>query len=410
MEPYSSPDAPVPALRGDLDIQLIRDNGEEMLLLRDAAGYSDEMLVFRPQAWALLSMFDGVRSVHGLQQEIFEATKTHVDEEQLVGIVRALDTYLFLDNERFAEAKARADEEYRNAALRPAVHAGASYPEDAEELRAFFDTLFKGQDTVSGEGRLLGIIAPHIDLQIGPEVYVPAFEALRSIDADTIVVLGTSHYSDEDLFILTSKHYETPLGVLPSDQEFVTLLREKSGGIFTTSDVAHRMEHSIEFPVLFLQHLFGNEGPRIVPILVTSFEEYLAEGRELNADERYATFVRAFRETALALGRKVVFVLSVDWSHVGRKFGDGVDAAEVLDAVRVSDLRQLEALERCAYGEFREILRAGANATHIDGFSCITTFFDLAQPKRGALLRYRQWHEEERASAVSFASMAFYTD
>jgi hypothetical protein len=227
MEPYSSPDAPVPALRGDLDIQLIRDNGEEMLLLRDAAGYSDEMLVFRPQAWALLSMFDGVRSVHGLQQEIFEATKTHVDEEQLVGIVRALDTYLFLDNERFAEAKARADEEYRNAALRPAVHAGASYPEDAEELRAFFDTLFKGQDTVSGEGRLLGIIAPHIDLQIGPQVYVPAFRQLAQADIDTMVILGTSHYSYEDLFILTSKNFVTPLGALPTDREFVTMLHSE---------------------------------------------------------------------------------------------------------------------------------------------------------------------------------------
>ncbi|MCZ7558287.1 MAG: AmmeMemoRadiSam system protein B [Bacteroidia bacterium] len=408
MEPYASPDAPVAALRGDLDIQLIRDNGEEMLLLRDPAGYSGEMLVFKPQAWALLSLFDGVRSVHSLQQEIFEATKTHVDAEQLIGIVRALDTYLFLDNERFAEAKAQSDEQYRKAGLRPAVHAGASYPEDAEELRAFLTALFKEQAPAQDAGRVVGVLAPHIDLQIGPDVYVPAFEALCSTDADTIVVLGTSHYSDEDVFILTSKHYETPLGVLPTDQEFVAVLREKSGGIFTTSDLAHRMEHSIEFPVLFLQHLFGNEGPRIVPILVTSFEEYLVEGREISEDERYAAFIRAFHETVEALGRKVVFVLSVDWSHVGRKFGDGVDAAEVLDAVRVSDIQQLEALERCAYGEFRELLRAGANATRIDGFSCITTFFDLATPRRGALLGYRQWHEEERASAVSFASMAFY--
>ncbi len=408
MELFSSLDEPVPRLRSDLDIQMIREDGEDLLLMRDSLGYSEEMLLFRPQAWALLSLFDGVRSISMLQQEIFEATKTHVDSDQLVDIVRALDKYLFLENTRYSEAKARVDGAFLAGSIRPAAHAGSSYPDDPEELRAFFSALFDANEDDESGAAPIGILTPHIDLKIGPDVYVPAFRKLKSTGVDTIVILGTSHYSDEDLFIMSSKDYQTPLGTLLTDKEFVEILREKSGGIFSKDDIAHRVEHSIEFPVLFLQHLFGNDGPRIVPILVTSFEEFLIEGRAPASDARYTAFLKAFHETMAELNRKVAFVLSVDWSHVGRKFGDAVDASEVLEAVRLSDMEQLRALERCDYPAFHEMLRAGLNATHIDGFSCITTFFDLTSPGRGELLDYKQWHEEERSSAVSFASMAFY--
>ncbi len=408
-EVFSSLEAPVPRLRHDLDIQMIKDDGEDLLLLRDPSGYSEEMLAFKPQAWALLSLFDGIRSIGILQQEIFEATHSHVDADQLLGIVAALDEYLFLDNTRYREIREQQDVAYAAETVRTAAHAGASYPDDPEELRAFFTDLFAADATPAAEETPIGILTPHIDLKIGPQVYVPAFKQLETSDIDTVVILGTSHYSDEDLFILTSKDFETPFGTMPTDGEFVRTLRERCGGIFTERDIAHRAEHSIEFPVLFLQHMFGNEKLRIVPILVTNFEEFLVEGRPVDSDERYATFIKAFQDTVNELHRKVVFVLSVDWSHVGRKFGDAVDASDVLDTVRISDLEQLRTLERCDYGQFYELLRAGTNATHIDGFSCITTFFDLVSPKRGELLDYRQWHEVERASAVSFASMAFHS-
>jgi AmmeMemoRadiSam system protein B len=124
--------------------------------------------------------------------------------------------------------------------------------------------------------------------------------------------------------------------------------------------------------------------------------------------EHYTAFIHAFRETVTQLGRKVAFVVSVDWSHVGRKFGDAMDAADVREEVVELDQRQLAALERCDYAAFRQTVQAGSNATHIDGFSCITTFFDLTAPKSATLLAYRQWHESETSSAVSFASMAFY--
>jgi AmmeMemoRadiSam system protein B len=408
MTVFSRIDEPIPPLRGDIDAIPFRDNGRALLLLRDPAGYSEQLLTFPAEAGMLFSLFDGTRSVAQLCAEFRDATGENVGEETILSIIRTLDECAFLDTEHFRKLRAEKDEDYMRQPLREAVHAGASYPEDPGELRAFFDSLFDADATDVHAGRLAGVLAPHIDLSIGPQVYVPAFRHLATTTADTVVILGTAHSEVDDLFILTEKHFVTPLGTMTTDEAFVRELRERMGDVLTRRDTPFRMEHSIEFPVLFLQHIFGNERVRIVPILLAGFDGLLYSGLRATSSARYTAFLTAFRETVASLGRNVVFVLSVDWSHVGRKFHDQVDAAEVLDAVRASDHEQLAALEAADYERFFSLLEAGRNATHIDGFSCITTFFDLASPRRGALLDYQIWHEEERASAVSFASMAFF--
>ena len=399
---------PIPRLRPDLELLPHKENGEDLLVLRDPAGYTDEMLMFRPEAWALFSLFDGSRSIEALQEEIQQQTRVRIDTSQILQIVQSLDKALFLSNAHFEERRERMDDEYLQQTVRRAALAGQSYPEDPEELVDFFSELFEADGFDPEEGELLGIIAPHIDLKIGPQVYVPAFKQLKAAEFDTVVILGTSHYSFEDLFILTEKDFETPLGTLKTDREFVRALHDNCGNLLTTRDIAHKQEHSIEFPVLFLQHLLDNDSARIVPILCTSFEEFLVEGTHALADEKYDAFIKGFHKAVTDLGRRVVFVLSVDWSHIGRKFGDDADAADILDSVRASDHEHFRFLEACDYSGFYDFVRTAKNDTHIDGFACITTFFDLVAPRRGRLLDYQQWHEEERASSVSFASMAFF--
>lgn len=407
---FNSLSEPIPQLRQDLELLPIQEDGEELLVLRDPSGYSDEMLVFRPAALALLQFFDGRKSINSLMDEIQAETGVRIDGAQVLDIVQSLDRYYFLSNTRSQVRQEEIDAAWQRQETRPAVHAGVSYPDEPEALSDFMHELFDADSGDSDGKSLLGVITPHIDLQIGPQVYVPAFRRLEQQDVDTVVILGTSHYSYEDLFILTEKDFVTPLGTMPTDREFVRMLRKESGDRFTHRDVAHRQEHSIEFPVVFLQHVFGNARIRVVPILCTSFEEFLVEGTRASADEKYDAFQKAFRTTVEKLGRKVTFVLSVDWSHIGRKFGDDYDAADRLDEVRASDHAQFSALEAGDYDAFFRLLRETRNASKIDGFACITTFFDLVAPRRGVLLDYQQWHEEERASAVSFASMAFYSD
>jgi MEMO1 family protein len=397
----------VAPLRADIEFHPIEEDGQSMILLRDPLGYAEEMLAFPIEALALLAQLDVECSLDDLHRGVAEVVDGEVDVAHIRAVVDALDEHLFLDSPAFHAARTQRDRTWLESDTRPAAHAGSSYPADAPALRAMFDALFTADAAAPLPGRTAGVIAPHIDLSIGPQVYVPAFRQLTAAEFDTVVILGTSHYSGEDLFILTEKDYETPLGRARTDRDFLAALRAGSGDFFTHNDTAHRPEHSIEFPVLFLQHLFGGD-VRILPVLCTSFAAFLAGGVHASSSERYAAFLRGFHHAARETGRRCAFVLSVDWSHVGRKFGDEADAAGMLDNVRRSDHAHFEALARCDYNGFHDLLRATQNETRIDGYSCITTFFDLAQPARGALLRYEQWHEEGRASAVTFASMAFF--
>lgn len=400
----------IPPLRHDLELFPATQDGEEVVVLHDPAGYSDKSLSLHPESRVLLALFDGERSISELQKEIKSETGISIDPAPLLQIIQALDSCYFLDNERFAALREEMDAAYIAQDIRDAAYAGQSYPADAEELTDFFQELWEADGFSPEQGALHGVLAPHIDLKIGPQVYVPAFKQLQAADFDTVVILGTSHYSYEDLFLLTEKHFRTPLGTLETDREFVRKLHANSGDVLTRRDVAHKQEHSIEFPVLFLQHAFRDRDIRIVPILCTAFDEFLVGGTRALADAKYNAFLQAFRQTVEELDRRVTFVLSVDWSHVGRKFGDERDAADMLTEMRESDQRQLRMLEECDYDAFFQQLRESRNATHIDGFACITTFFDMVQPARGRLFDYQQWHEEERASAVSFASMGFFAD
>ena len=401
-------DAVIDALRPGVDLAPLPAGKAGGFLLHDPEGYTQSMFEIDAVGRDLLCLFDGTRSIRQLQADFEKIRKIRLAVGELLRFVDMLETHLFLHNDRFLAVQAAIETEYTALQQRAAAFAGQSYPSDPAQLSAFFRTLFSGRPVHVERRAPVGVIAPHIDLQIGAEVYVPAYEYLRSADFDTVVILGTSHYSSEDLFILTEKNFVTPLGEMKTDREFVRALRERTGGTFTTRDSAHRREHSIEFQVLFLQHLFGNDRVRIVPVLCTQFEHYLANGVLPMSDPRYAGFIDAFRDTMRELGRKAVFVMSVDWSHVGHKFHDAEAAAGLLPLVRISDHAHFTALERADLDRFHALLRQDMNATNIDGLSCITTFFDLAHPVSGQLLAYDQWHEEERQSGVTYAAMAFW--
>jgi hypothetical protein len=310
-----------------------------------------------------------------------------------------------------AAAQRRLDDSFRSATQRPAVCAGTSYPRDPAELRALFDALFLNAPPPDPAGALCGILAPHIDLSIGAHAYVAPFTQLRDAAFDICVILGTAHYpAGEELFYTTGKDFVTPFGTAATERRFVRLLQEAAGASAARDDLPFRLEHSVEFPVLFLQYLFGDALRPIVPLLCNSFDHFLSDGRDPAHDASCAAFLRAFRATLQETGLRPMYVVSVDWSHVGRKFGHDVDAGAVLNVIRHSDSEQLSALERCDLPRFRALLSDTENATQIDGYSCLTAFFECAQPRRGTLLSYNLWHEEERGSAVSYAGMAFYSD
>src|SRR5690606_6561262 len=96
------------------------------------------------------------------------------------------------------------------------------------------------------------------------------------VRAKTYIILGTSHRPLEMRFSATRKNYDTPFGMLETDQELLDELQKEFGEDLLTEEFAHKDEHTIELQTTYLKHVLGDRPAKIVPILVSSFEDLLA--------------------------------------------------------------------------------------------------------------------------------------
>lgn len=398
----------VPPLRDDIDIIPFSDNGESLLVLHDRAGYAPEYITLFEAVLPIIEMADGQRTVQDIIQEIEKQTEELLSARAIVELFAALETANFLQSERFYEHKARKDREFLAQSVRPPVCAGSSYTDNAEELTAFLDTLMQASDGYSAEESATAIVVPHIDLRVGAESYAPAYRALQHSDAELFVIFGTSHYGWQDLFITTEKHFQTPLGVVQTDVECVRRLHTCLPFVPHGNDMAHKDEHSIEFQLLFLQHVFSHRPFTVLPILVTSFQPFIDSAITPAQHERFRGFIDTLRHVVETSGKKTAFIASADMAHVGRKFGDEFSAETILETLAHEDTAVLHrAVAADADGFFRCIARAN-DRRRICGLPPVYSMLETVRPQRGALLDYQQWHEQETESAVTYASLAYY--
>src|SRR5262249_15897678 len=124
------------------------------------------------------------------------------------------------------------------------------------------------------DGRLRAALVPHIDYQRGGVSFAWGFKELfERTDASLFVIIGTSHYSPHR-FTLTRKNFKTPLGVVPTDQQYIDRLVKHYGNGLFDDELCHLPEHSIELEVVFLQYLYEQRRDiRIVPLVVGSFAD-----------------------------------------------------------------------------------------------------------------------------------------
>ena len=118
--------------------------------------------------------------------------------------------------------------------------------------------------------------------------------------------------------------------------------------------------------------------------------------------------VTALREAIREDGRDVTVISGVDFSHVGRKFGD----EEPLDDAFVARVEQAdrELIDAAGSGDperFFACIRGEGDRNRVCGTSSIYTMLKVLDGTEGSLLTYDHTIDEERHSMVSFASMAF---
>jgi AmmeMemoRadiSam system protein B len=208
---------------------------------------------------------------------------------------------------------------------------------------------------------------------------------------------------------LTDKTMRTPLGDLETDREAMARVAERVGPAAYEEETAFRHEHSIEFPVLYLQYRFGAH-PKLLPILCGGFHRLLVEGKRPTDDPMLSAALLAVREEverACAAGRRVLFLAAVDLSHVGARFGDPDPLdQEMLDAIRQIDEAALAAAATGNADTWFDAIAAHADSTRVCGYSATFAMLAAARPGPGALLRYEQ-SLEEGGSVVTCATLAW---
>ena len=397
------------------------DGQRELLLVNDPLGVIPGQPVLAVESLALIQLLDGATSLTDITAALMRESRDLRVANMVRDFVAKLDQMLMLESPRFERAYQELRDAYHPLEIRQAALAGRSYPAEPEPLTEFLAGHFAeaerwaAEDAAETRGpaiepaRILGLMAPHLDpnrsgatiarayLELAPEL---ADEPLR------VVVFGTGHSLYGDLFALTRKHFETPLGKLECDTRFVDAVAARLGDAAYRSELAHREEHSIEFQAVYLKYRFGDRRVKIVPILCGGFHALLDEGTTPRASAEFEALIEAVRETAKEQGGRTVYVAGVDFSHVGPRFGDPSVDDRTRAEVETHDRDALEAARRGdADGWFRSIA-AHDDSTRICGYAPTYALLRCVEPGEGRLLRYER-SDEKDGSFVSVASMAW---
>src|SRR5688572_20797850 len=229
------------------------------LVIRDPFRYADAMLVLPPPLIPCLTLFDGGHDEGDLRVALARITDTVEVGDLAQHLVSTLSARGFLEDDVFERRREERHAAFAAGERREAVHAGSGYPDDPVALREWAARyLAQGPAPAAEAGTLMGIAAPHVSPDGGWRSYAAAYGALTpELRERTFVILGTSHYGTPGRFGLTRKPFATPLGVTTVDTARVEALLEGGGPAVTPEDYCHAIEHSIEFQVVFLQHLYG---------------------------------------------------------------------------------------------------------------------------------------------------------
>lgn len=378
--------------------ELLQLRGETFVSLRDPAGIQADLMLLSPLAYQLTQLMDGLNSRDEILQKARERWGVRLQADQLDQLLNSLEERYVLDN-------ATSRGYLRDLACRPAAHAGSAYPADPRELSDFLDQLLSqapGQTKPAGTAYLI----PHIDLRRGRESYAQAYGHLREglHDFDLFVVLGITHAFSHNPFVLTRKHFETPLGRVETDQELVE--RVAAGLPFDPflDEFNHLGEHSIEFQLVFLQHLHPRP-IKILPILCGSFQEFLETPRWPEEDLRVAAFLQRLGEVVPR--ERTCWIASVDLAHMGQRFDGPPLSVPALQKLEDQDRRSIASAVAGDARGFLASLQEDRGQRNYCGTSAIYSMLQVLKPGSGTLLNYQQCNEPGLTSTVTVTSVSF---
>ncbi|HDR16759.1 MAG TPA: AmmeMemoRadiSam system protein B [Desulfobacteraceae bacterium] len=396
-----------PKVRIDIDFIPVIHEEKRMILIRDDVGLVQEGLALPQNLFEFVAMLDGRRDIRDIQMELMRRNGGNLfDTDEIRGLLEKLDSWYLLDSRHFRESLARITAEFSALSVRPCAFSGRSYPGDKTELRALLEEIISSAKAPPNAVPS-AIVAPHIDLAAGKTSYAAAYSLLKNTRPARVIVLGIGHRMTNGWFSLTLKDFETPLGVAGCDREAVLRLQKPAGDTIADNDFVHKSEHSIEFQVLFLQHLLPPDSFSIVPILCGALP---ADPESFGRDayvEKAGGLLGALKTLTNDPGIPTLILAGVDFSHIGLKFGHSTPAASLEASASAHDRALLDRLaETDAAGFWQEIMRV-KDRYNVCGFPALACLMEILPPSSGAVLDYGIYREKATGSAVTFAAAAF---
>jgi len=149
--------------------------------------------------------------------------------------------------------------------IRPPAAAGRFYPDDPEELRKMVGTLLRDASGLDVKGTIRGLVSPHAGYIYSGIVAAAGYRQIAP-STRTVILIGPSHrFPLGGASIPSVTAYRTPLGDVRLSK---LAFRLQKLPIFGSVTEAHKMEHSLEVQLPFLQVML--RAFEIVPILVNS--------------------------------------------------------------------------------------------------------------------------------------------
>lgn len=397
----------------------IEANGRRYVALRDRLDPTASPVVVSREALFLLDLIDGTRTIAGLRAALALRAGIQISEKSIHDFVQRLDRAGLLDSEAYQRKLERLRDEFGSSPARAAIHAGAAYPAEPQALRPYLDSFYShpdGPGVPSPESRvpsprsrrLLGLVAPHVDLHRGGPTYAWAYRALAEAPtSDLYIVLGTRHTPMATPFAATAKPYATPFGPVQTDHAFLEALSARCEWDLFADEFSHCAEHSVEFQAVYLRDL--QPQPRMVALLCNALQFLVPAGEPPSSQKSVADLVNGLRELASSYPGTVCFIAGADLAHVGPQFGDPSPVTpQALSRVGERDMEMLElALGRDADGFYQQVI-SDQDARRICGLTPIYVLGSLMAGSEARLLKCTQWASPDGYGSVSFASLAFW--
>ncbi|MEN3185919.1 MAG: AmmeMemoRadiSam system protein B [Atribacterota bacterium] len=274
---------------------------------------------------------------------------------------------------------------------KPAV-SGYFYPSQGEELRAMVRTMLTEetkqviQRSLQGAKGVVGVVSPHAGYIYSGKIAAYSSYALSlSPPVETVVLIGPNHRGiGAEVALGGEDFWQTPLGLVALDREAIDFLVEHNP-FFRVDSEAHRLEHSLEVQLPFLQ-CFLSYDFKVLPIALVKQDPATA---------------RAIAEALKKLSacRRLCIVASSDFSHY-----EEANVVTEKDSALIVRILSLD-----VEGFYREMYTRGISVCGPGGIAVLMEYHRNISGSKGSLLVYTHSGEVtgDMDRVVGYASIIF---